>query len=191
MKTIKKICPKCKTDAEFGVNKARKNGLQVWCRNCLRDYNKSKRQEKNIYNRQYREFNGERINQKQRNWRKQNKDRVNENNKKYKATISGQARILLNSAKHRSKKRNRQCTITKEEIEVRLAKGHCEVTGIAFDTTGPFAPSLDRSDNSIGYIPTNVKLVIRIYNLAKRDWKHVDVVKFATALIGYSKYNCR
>lgn len=71
-----------------------------------------------------------------------------------------------------------------------LDKRVCEVTGIPF-TYGywlagkahPFSPSLDRTTPELGYTKDNVKVVCWIYNTAKHDFTHEDVVKLATALI--------
>jgi hypothetical protein len=51
----------------------------------------------------------------------------------------------------------------------------------------PFAVSIDRIDNSKGYIEGNVRLVALMYNLARRKWDDVDVIKaFKTIASGLS-----
>ncbi|HUW76863.1 MAG TPA: hypothetical protein VMV70_09290 [Gallionella sp.] len=65
-----KECPKCHhTGVEFGPNKARKNGLQVYCRSCMtalrieKQYDKARwatcREEESKRNREYRIANAE------------------------------------------------------------------------------------------------------------------------------------
>lgn len=67
-----KTCPKCQTpDALFGLNKARKDGLAVYCRTCTKaylaekQYDKARWQERradeSARNRAYREANAERL----------------------------------------------------------------------------------------------------------------------------------
>ena len=135
-------------------------------------------------NRAYRMAHNEQVNRVQRDWRIKNKEKVRHNGKIYQNTVVGRASTLLSGARSRSKKSKRECSITRKQIEIRLEIGTCEATGIAFESTGPFAPSLDRTDNSEGYTPSNVRVVTRMYNLAKRNWKHADVVKMAMALMG-------
>lgn len=55
--------------------------------------------------------------------------------------------------------------------------GRCQVTGVYFDrrkphgsNRAPFAPSIDRIDNSRGYTADNVRLVCQIANLAMNVW---------------------
>lgn len=41
---MNKICTKCgetKVKTEFGSNKSKKDGLQTWCRSCVKTYNKT------------------------------------------------------------------------------------------------------------------------------------------------------
>lgn len=63
-----------------------------------------------------------------------------------------------------------------EWIRIKLAKGVCEETGIAFDMSKgnrrqkPFAPSLERLNCKEGYTEANTKVVVWIHNQAKSDW---------------------
>jgi len=181
-----KHCPKCGCDlptSEFSKHQNRKDGLQSLCKQCFKNYRVGKEVELSARNRAYREFNNKQVNQMQRDWRIRNKEKVRDNGKIYQNTTMGRASTLLSGARCRGKKYKRECTITRKQIETRLEIGICEATGIAFESTGPFAPSLDRTDSSGGYTPLNVRVVVRIYNLAKRDWKHADVVRMAAALM--------
>ncbi len=77
-----------------------------------------------------------------------------------------------------------------EWIDTRIKAGICEVTGIKFDLTPsqrkgikrPLFPSIDRIDSNGGYIPSNCRLVVCIYNMAKHVWTHDDVLILARAL---------
>jgi hypothetical protein len=115
-------------------------------------------------------------------------------NRKKRSTIPYRAHTLLNSARQSARKKNLKLTITQEWIQEKLERGTCEISKIPFvlesRNTGkwgagsqqPFAPSLDRTDPVQGYTKENVKLVVWIYNRAKQDSTHADVLRLAQAL---------
>jgi hypothetical protein len=114
------------------------------------------------------------------------------------ALPDGRAKALFHSARKRAKKYGIEFTLTREWITRRIERGVCEVTGLPFDmgvnhgdgserfARRPFGPSLDRTDPAGGYTPGNVKVVVCVYNAAKWDWKHVDVIRMAKALLDRS-----
>lgn len=68
--------------------------------------------------------------------------------------------------------------------------GRCAMSGIPFDmrlkprgVDFPFRASLDRIDNTLGYLDTNVQIVAKIYNSAKYIWNDEDVLKMAQGLM--------
>jgi hypothetical protein len=80
----------------------------------------------------------------------------------------------------------------------KLEAGVCEVTGIPFvleadsrysdetkdgKSTHPFAPSIDRIDCMRGYTKKNCQMVVWIYNRAKGEDSHEDVISLAKALV--------
>ena len=186
MTTVKKFCPKCKgPDQEFGPNKRQPNGLQIWCKDCLRAYRKSRRQEKSIYNAQYRGTNSKSIKARLRKWRVANKGHLNRHYEAYFQTPKGRAAKLIAEIKRRSKASGMPCTITSASLIPALTAGVCQATGIPLDfrtIAGPLTPSVDRTDPQRGYEPDNIKIVVLIYNLAKRNWTHGAVVDFAVSL---------
>lgn len=111
-------------------------------------------------------------------------------NRRYFTTPSGRATHLLKGAKKRSKARGEPFGLSREWVLERVTRGHCEVTGLKFDltpavayaTTNPFAPSIDRIDSSKGYTPDNCQLVVWVHNAARMDFGDAAVRRYARAL---------
>jgi len=102
-----------------------------------------------------------------------------------KKSIKGRTNLLYHDASKSSKKRGHKFDLRKEWIEEKLQAGKCEVTGIpfVFDSRNPWMPSLDRKIPSLGYIEENCQVVVWIYNTAKQEFKHEDVIVLANALL--------
>lgn len=101
-------------------------------------------------------------------------------------TPRGRALRLFYGAKHRDLARGRTSTITAKWVERKIAAGFCAVTGLRFVMDAPmhpFAPSLDRIDNSKGYIRGNVRVVVWAYNAAKGVYSDDHMLTFAKALV--------
>jgi hypothetical protein len=100
-------------------------------------------------------------------------------------TPLGRAKKLFNSARGSARARGLEFTISIDDIIETLESGVCRVTGLAFDmvsTDGPWRPTIDRIDSSLGYIPGNVQIVVWLYNSAKQQYTHGDVMVLARAL---------
>lgn len=92
----------------------------------------------------------------------------------------------MQRSKENASKYKFECDLTPEWIESKIKKGRCEVTNIPFVLTRghhPFAPSMDRIDSSKGYTMDNIQIVVLIYNTAKRQFCHDDVMLLAKALV--------
>jgi hypothetical protein len=78
--------------------------------------------------------------------------------------------------------------LTKEWIEQKITSGICEVTGLPFNLSvlstakRPFAPSIDKKDPKGYYTKDNCQVVCFIYNVAKSEFTHDDVVTLANAV---------
>lgn len=109
-------------------------------------------------------------------------------NRTYWVTPKGRATKLLCGIKNNCKRRGVVFSISLADVLPQFEAGICSVTGIpfVFDSPvhqSPFAPSLDRIDPSIGYIPENVRVVIYAYNTAKGIGTDDDVLRMARALL--------
>lgn len=71
-------------------------------------------------------------------------------------------------------RQDRKCAVTKIKLEISSGRGLKE--------RSPWSLSIDRIDNSKGYIKGNVQLVVVMYNLCKSSWTHKDVMTFARSI---------
>jgi hypothetical protein len=89
------------------------------------------------------------------------------------------ANELLRTIKKNAAKRNLDVAVSKDDLLFLLerSKLRCEATGIRFSFTKvdgcrarPWAPSVDRIDNTKGYVIDNIRLVCAAFNIARSDW---------------------
>ena len=109
----------------------------------------------------------------------------------YRATPRGRALQIMQGVVARSRKRGTPVEITPEWIEARLEAGVCEISGLAFrldekSVKGPFAPSLDRIDNSLGYSPSNCRMILWALNTAFSWWDEEQTREIMLAWLGSS-----
>ena len=85
------------------------------------------------------------------------------------------------TAKGNAKRDGKEFTI--ELSDLPQIPDHCPVLGIKLRMVGPryddYAPSLDRRDNSIGYVPGNVVIISRRANRLKGDATPEELRKLA------------
>lgn len=74
------------------------------------------------------------------------------------------------------------------------AGGRCELTGLAFEWTRadgvrrrPFAPTLDRRDNRLGYTPDNCRLVCCAVNISLNEWGEETFAAVALAYLTHCR----
>lgn len=104
-------------------------------------------------------------------------------------TVRGRALNLLSSARRRSKKWP-DFDLDLEFIISKLENGVCEITGIPFDYScigrskkNPFAPSIDRINNGIGYTKNNTRLTLWAVNLMHGEMTDDQLVVMCKAVI--------
>ena len=107
-------------------------------------------------------------------------------------TPEGRWTYMLKGVRDRAKQKFIECTITLEELKElydvqdrRCAKTKRE---FVFNTVGNGsvnlnAPSLDRIDNSKGYILSNVQLVVYQYNVAKNKGTEQELIQLAKDIL--------
>lgn len=103
------------------------------------------------------------------------------------------AKRFLSSTKRAAKLRKLGFDLTEQWIQERLDRGICEITGLPIKvkqykqsdigSRSFFSPSIDRIDNSVGYIPSNCRIVCWGYNLAKNQFTDREINALAVSLI--------
>jgi len=88
-------------------------------------------------------------------------------------SVDGWKSMILARLRHRAKKRGWEFSITADDLEL---PEFCPVLGMKLVArkgidarTSPCAPSVDRFDNSKGYIPGNVRVISARANVLKND----------------------
>ena len=107
----------------------------------------------------------------------------------------GYAYRLWYSAKLRARAKNLEFTLSREFVEKGVLSGKCAVTKLKFSkkssskTHRSFAASIDRIDSKLGYTDKNCQIVCWIYNRAKGNGTHKEVLILAEALVPSSSKN--
>lgn len=108
---------------------------------------------------------------------------------------------LASRARNRSQKNDREDRITVQFVKDMYLEqyGKCAVSGIDFRLTElrpgdarsrAFAPSLDRIDNTLGYVDGNVRLVCRIANFAMNIWGDAALLELARGMTDVWARSC-
>ncbi|HYT46019.1 MAG TPA: hypothetical protein VEP90_27065 [Methylomirabilota bacterium] len=118
-------------------------------------------------------------------WQKKNKVLLNKKTRKWKK--DNPKRWLLNKARQRAKEKNLEFSITINDFDI---PDVCPVLGITLiignEKQSNNSPTLDRFDNSKGYIPGNIKVISWRANDIKRN----STIEELEAIIKYIKENC-
>ncbi len=102
-------------------------------------------------------------------------------------------RYSLNLALHNARKRTSDVTLTADDLVAiwREQQGKCALTGIAMTwSKGKILPaslSVDRIDQSVGYVAGNVRLVCYAVNCFRGRMSDDEMFTMAIALIGNMK----
>ncbi len=115
---------------------------------------------------------------------------INKHRRQYYLTVNGRASTMCAAAKHRAKHYNLKFNLDVKWIIKKMLRGRCEMTGMKFTleaprkgySHNPYAPSLDRHDQTKGYTKRNVKVVIWAYNQAKGQWNRKHFKRIIKAI---------
>lgn len=122
---------------------------------------------------------------------KQPETKVARNNRLKKYNKLFPERQWQSATKSSAKKRGIDFNISVEWFRTRIKKGVCELTGLPLHSSAGsltkgrnfYSPSIDRIDNSIGYIPSNVRMVIWGVNLSKNKFADKDLQALSLAMV--------
>lgn len=205
-----KYCAKCKTgkcEKEFTKERARPDGLRVWCRTCclkgkdsikfcsscgLTKHNRCfsvDKSSKNGFSRVCKECLSVRV----KTFKKFIKARseLQEATEKQNDYLA----LLLKRKKSDAKRKGIKCDFTLKWMREQFSKG-CSLTGISFevgDRKNPFSLEVDRIAPGGDYSMKNSRFVCAIYNRMKWTYTDEDVFKMTVPLVinnweNYQKY---
>jgi hypothetical protein len=92
--------------------------------------------------------------------------------------------IAISHAKYRAKKAGIPFAITVDDIPVPARCPVLNIPLIAGEKPTPNSPSIDRTDNSKGYVPGNVRVISRAANLLKGECTVLDIVRLLEYMTG-------
>ena len=93
---------------------------------------------------------------------------------------------LFRSVTASARKRGLECDITKEDIVV---PDLCPILKVPMEQFTEFAPSVDRIDNSLGYVKGNIQVISRKANSMKYNASWAELNKFADWVKNYTPIN--
>lgn len=119
-------------------------------------WNKENRDHLREYQRYYREVNPEKIKQMKDNWKTENPQAYSLYTRRHRAKLTPEERMYRNS-KSGAKKRGIEFSIELEDI---IIPNCCPITNQVFSNEDRANwPSLDRIDNTKGYVKGNVRVI--------------------------------
>lgn len=170
-----KKCTKCLIDKpidEFYNHKSRKDGKTENCKDCIKKYAKDHLDERRENLRRYRKENRELTNKAKREW----------------VANLHPAKRAFYSCKNRAKRTNIEFNITIEDIVI---PEMCPILEIPFikgtKNNYKYTYSLDRIDNSKGYIKGNIQVISMMANIMKNSATVEELEKFCENIPKYLK----
>lgn len=149
-----------------------------------------RRQAKRASNKRHYEANREQQLERMRTWKGRNPEKAAEATRRWQE--ANPERALFNQCKCNARQRKLPFDLTPAMVEAMLAGMTCSATGLPLSfervkgeryARSPWYPSIDRLDNSRGYVPGNVRVVCSIYNFMRSNHSDEDVLAVARALV--------
>lgn len=155
-------CKQHKPRGDFHNCRSRGDGLNNKCKTCTAKLIKLDRLR-----------HGEKRAAAFKRWREANGDHVRA--KEAQRRLERRALCLIATSRTRARKRGLEFDLEKhaDEIQARIDRGFCELTGEPFDLSPGRkfnSPSLDRIDPCRGYTYDNVRVVLNLMNVAMNTW---------------------
>lgn len=176
------ICTRCKLEkeqSEFNVNKVTKTGFHTVCKHCRKEQNSA------LYSR-----NISVIREKQaikRNSRTLD-EKITMNLKNKMWHRDNVAKRLFIRAKDRARKTGLECNITEDDI---IIPELCPLLNVPFiwgtRNSKWYTYSLDRIDNSKGYVKGNVQVITYLANTMKSKATKEELLTFSKNIIEFYK----
>ena len=152
-----------------------------YMRNYYAEKKETQKEKWKAASKRYYEANKEKVRAQSKAWATNNPERLRALTKKWRH--KNLQKVLLSSAKRNAKNNNREFDITLEDIVIPT---HCPILGIELTFGGKrnnSSYSVDRIDNSKGYIKGNIQIMSWLANRMKSDATKEQLVKFATYIL--------
>ena len=174
-----KGCAQEKDIVEFSKCGKKKDGTNKYkniCKEChnniTKQYNLNNPEKVKERRKRYSLNNPEKLKERRKRYREKNPEKVKESREKY--LLNNIEKIMLNRSRRRAKQRALEHNITLEDI---IIPEYCPVLGIkieknigkAYKNGQPNSPSIDRIENSKGYIKGNIMIISHRANSLKND----------------------
>lgn len=154
-------CKKCLQSVEFNKNKTTKTGLTSYCKQCSKIYGTLSMRKWRMANPEASKAQG----RKDAKHRRRTKPEV----------------FILNGARNRAKAKGLEFNLVLEDI---IIPSHCPVLGIELEVHENFhghsSPTIDRIDNTQGYIKNNIIIISYRANWIKTDASIDELEKIVT-----------
>ena len=181
-----KYCPKCKKnkrEAEFYKNKAMKDGLYVYCKECAKEYDRQRysreRERRTRYTRKWRSENRERANETSRKWRQRNPEKVRGYERKYNLS----PKRIFGQLKYRGAKFSQGDFLEWYKVQEKKCY-YCGIPKSKLNENKDFLLTastgkltIDKKDAKQGYTLDNIVLSCMRCNLIKSNFFSVSEMK--------------
>jgi len=183
-----KTCPKCKVEKSidsFSKNSNLKDGLNCWCRACIKlCYDKNKWKYKERVEKYSRE-NKEKISINSKKSYQNNKGKRRKDNIIYNLLPENRAKRLLTYANQNARRRGWEINIDTSDIVI---PEFCPYLGVKLthqlgQGIKKYNSSIDRIDSTKGYIKGNIQVISRLANCMKQDATQEQLITFAKNIL--------